>query len=72
MEPVEAGSDSHHLAVGGRQGRLKVLDELTLRPVWEGKDCTQAISDMKYSPNNRYLAVASHDTYIDVYAATRG
>ena len=71
-EPVEAGSDSHHLAVGGRQGRLKVLDELTLRPVWEGKDCTQAISDMKYSPNNRYLAVASHDTYIDVYAATRG
>ena len=68
---VGGAGGSHHLAIGGKQGRLIVLDEQTLRPIFEAKDCGQAIADLKYSPDNRYLAVASHDTHIDIYRAGR-
>jgi len=32
------------------------------------RDCKEDISDIKFSPNGRMLAVASHDNYIDIYA----
>jgi echinoderm microtubule-associated protein-like 6 len=59
---------SHHLAVGGTKGKVMILDELTLRPVWQGKDSQQSITDLKYSPNGKTLAAASMDRHIDLYA----
>jgi len=32
------------------------------------RDCKEDIADIKFSPNGRMLAVASHDNYIDIYA----
>lgn len=31
----------------------------------------EEISDIKFSPNGRWLAVGSHDNFIDVYDTTR-
>jgi len=64
---------AHHLAVGGKSGKLRVLHEETLAPISELiKDAGSAISDLRYSPDSTMLAAASHDQFIDVYAANRG
>ncbi|KAK9809912.1 hypothetical protein WJX72_001539 [[Myrmecia] bisecta] len=64
--------DAHHLAVGASNGRIMVLSETDLRPVAEAKDCRLAIGVMRYSPNNKYLAVGSTDTVIDIYNVAKG
>jgi len=32
------------------------------------KDCLEDISDIKFSPNSKMLAVGNHDNYIDIYS----
>ena len=49
-----------------------MLDEDTLQPLWEGRDSTQGISELDYSPNGRMLAAATFDAWIDVYNVEKG
>ncbi|KAK3276728.1 hypothetical protein CYMTET_15223 [Cymbomonas tetramitiformis] len=63
---------SHHLAIGGKSGRVKIVDEPTLQTLCSIKECNSAIDDLKYSPDNSLLATASHDTFIDLFNVEQG
>ena len=46
----------------------QILDEgENLRPLHEMKDLNEAVSDIKYAPNNKFMAVASNATVVDIY-----
>lgn len=66
-DPTAAAERSHHIAVGGRGGELVVLDEYTFRPVFRDRPCKSGVEDVKYSPDDTRLAVASRDQVVDVY-----
>jgi hypothetical protein len=52
--------------------RVQVVTETELRPVWEGRDSMQGISELDYSPDGKLLAAATFDAWIDVYNAEKG
>uniref|UniRef100_A0A383VWQ6 EML-like second beta-propeller domain-containing protein n=1 Tax=Tetradesmus obliquus TaxID=3088 RepID=A0A383VWQ6_TETOB len=67
-----AAAAGHHIAVGGAQGHIRVVTETELRPVWEGRDSTQGISELDYSPDGKLLAAATFDAWVDVYNVEKG
>lgn len=56
-----------HIAVGGTNGKLKVMKSDTLQPLCTFANAASGITVLKYSPNNRVLACGSHDLIIDLY-----
>lgn len=52
--------------------RVQVVTETELRPVWEGRDSTQGISELDYSPDGKLLAAATFDAWVDVYNVEKG
>ncbi|XP_028429494.1 echinoderm microtubule-associated protein-like 2 isoform X2 [Perca flavescens] len=58
------------LAVGTMTGRWLVLDTDTRDLVSMHTDGNEIISDVKYSPDGNFLAVASHDNFVYIYAVT--
>ena len=64
---VDFAPDGTHIAVGMVNGAIQVLDYKNLDAVFWNKDFGSAVSDVKFSPNGRYLAAASHDTFVDVF-----
>ena len=62
----------HHLAVGGKFGKIAILDGVTLQPLVVLKDVRSAVDDLKYCGGPRaMLAAASHDICVDVYDVHR-
>lgn len=51
---------------------LQVVDEETLQPLWEGRDSSQGISELDYSPTGRMLAAATFDCWLDLYNVEKG
>ncbi|CAD7702032.1 unnamed protein product [Ostreobium quekettii] len=68
------GGDGYHLALGGKSGRLAVLDASTLQPLVRLRDAAEGISELKYSPPGgpRVLAAGSNDLRVYLYGVDRG
>lgn len=58
------------IAVGFKNGMVAVVEFATMTDVFRWHDCTEAVEEMKYSPNGAFLATGSRDNNIDVYSVT--
>ena len=69
-EKADAG---HHLAVGGKDGGIAILDGVTLQPLVTLPGPATAVDDLKYCGEPRQmLAAGSHDLVVDVYDVASG
>lgn len=64
VESTTSSSSSSASSSSGETSSGALPYTLTMRA--RRKDCKEDISDVKFSPNNRLLAVGSHDNFIDM------
>nr|CAB3242507.1 echinoderm microtubule-associated protein-like 6 [Phallusia mammillata] len=64
-------SDGTQIAVGCKNGSFCVFRVRDMTEVAKIQDRKEVLHEMKYSPDGSYLAVASNDNFVDVYAVTQ-
>jgi len=66
-------ADGEHLAIGMISGGIKVMQFYpNVSQVFWGREFTESVDEMKYSPCGRYLAAGSHDQNIYIFDAHAG
>ncbi|KAM7447232.1 Echinoderm microtubule-associated protein-like 5 [Porites harrisoni] len=64
--------DGELLAIGLKNGAFAVLKSADLKIIAQKRDRNKAIQDVRFSPDNRYLAVGSDDSCVDFYELREG
>lgn len=64
---VDVSPSGQHVAVGMRDGSLRVYNTQNWRIQYCKKISKEWIEDLKFSPDGNYLAVGSHDNKIYLY-----
>lgn len=67
LRSVGVCMEKRHAAVGCKDGTLRIIDINSWKQIMLIKKRKEWISEVRYSPNNEYLAVGSHDNFIDIY-----
>lgn len=65
---LDISQDDKMIAVGFKDGYVKIYDSDTLEQTISFKHAKEWISDLKFSPDNGSLAVGSHDNAIYLYS----
>ena len=60
------------IAVGFKNGMVAVVEFATMADCFRWHDCTEAVDELKYSPDGHFLATGSRDNNIDVYSVANG
>jgi len=64
---IDILGNAKQIAIGFKDGSFKVFDTTTWNVVAQKQERKREISDIKYSPDGKKLAVGSHENVIDIY-----
>lgn len=64
---VDCSPSGDHVAVGMRDGSLRIYSTKTWGMVYHKKISKEWIEDLKFSPDGNYLVVGSHDNKLYLY-----
>ncbi|CAF0858738.1 unnamed protein product [Adineta steineri] len=67
LRTCEYSQSGKTVAVGTKDGHFMILNEADLTLIVSVEHRNQEVSDIKFSPNDRYLAVGTHDNFVDIY-----
>jgi len=60
------------IAVGLNDGSFMIVDSRSLQTLIHMKERKEEISDIKFSPDGKFVGVASHDNMLDIYSVKKG
>lgn len=68
LRTCEYSQNAEYIAVGTKDGSFLILKEHDLTELVQVDHRHQEVSDIKFSPDDRYLAVGTHDNFVDIYS----
>jgi len=67
LRTCEYSQSGKEIAVGTKDGKFMILNEADFNEIISEQHRNQEVSDIKFSPDDRHLAVGTHDNFVDIY-----